>query len=205
MDHPDASEIAVDESITPEEQENEGFDWPSFAIAGIFALLIICLSLLFYALNLRSTISQKNRIIEKQQFQSSELESAMQKNQDILNILAERNLTMIKLSGLEINADGYGKIFLNANSGNAVLQVSNLPSTGMDNTYVIWKFRNNKPVKLGEFQIQGNGSAFSQINIPPSLKNNGNEFAISLESGSDVSKLTGEIYLASDENSLQSQ
>ncbi len=152
------------EKTTPvKENEDEGFNWAAFAAAASFALLIVCLSLIFYSFNLSSQISQKESVIEEQQIQIMELQNEIQQKEEMLTILESREVDMVLMSGMEVNPDGFGKIIWDSEKQQALLQVSNLPPVPNDKDYQLWIIRNNKPLSAGVFAVHDQNDRFFKI------------------------------------------
>ena len=115
---------AKDESadITPidsQEDESESSGNQFFAIAASIALFIITLSLVFYSFNLSSQLSNKEDIINQKETQISELQTEVQRKDELLSILESRTVEMVLMAGLEVNPEGYGKIIWDADKQQA--------------------------------------------------------------------------------------
>lgn len=198
-------ESTDEENITPiseaDKDEKEGFNWSAFAAAASFALLIVCLSLIFYSFNLSSEISQKESVIEQQQTQITELKNEVQRKEEMLAILESREVDMVLMSGLEVNPDGYGKIIWDSEKQQALLQVSNLPAVPKDKDYQLWIIRNNKPVSAGVFAVNSQADRFFKIeqmaDVPEQATN---AFAITMEPKGGVPQPTGDMYLMGNMN-----
>ena len=57
----------LDEPTEDIKREESGFNWPAFAAAASFALLIVCLSLIFYSFNLSSEINKQEKVITQKE------------------------------------------------------------------------------------------------------------------------------------------
>lgn len=176
--------------------EEEGFNWPAFAGAASFALLIVCLSLIFYSFNLSSQISQKESMIEQQQTQITELQNEVQQKEEMLAILESREVDMVVMSGMEVNPDGYGKIIWDSEKQQALLQVSNLPNVPDDKDYQLWIIRNNKPVSAGVFAVHNQADRFFKIEQMADVDEQSmNAFAVTMEPKGGMPQPTGDMYL----------
>lgn len=182
----------------PALENSDEFNWPAFAVAASFALLIVSLSLIFYSFNLKSTISEKEERVSRQETQITDLKASLRKKEEMLSFLRARELEMIMLSGLDINPDGYGKVFWNPGKGRALLQISNLPPAPGGKIYKLWLFKGNKPVKAGTFSLKNRGENFFLIeNMPDIRPQEAQNFAVSLEAAQGLPTLNGDIYLMS--------
>jgi len=185
---------------TPEHDDEE-FNWSAFAVAASFALLIVSLSLIFYSFNLSSTISQKEDIITSHEAQITELKSKLQHKRAMLSILEAREMTLVMLTGLDVNPDGYGKIFWDSERQQALLQVSNLPAVPKDKGYQLWLFKNNKPVSAGVFAVNNESDKFFKIEeMTEATKQSVNAFAITMEPKGGMPQPTGDMYLMGNVN-----
>lgn len=184
------------EDTTEDEGKDNRFNWPAFATAASFALLIISLSLIFYSFNLSSEISKKESIIEQQETQITELKSELRKKEEMLAILEARKVDLVMMSGMEVNPDGYGKIIWNSEKQQALLQVSNLPAVPKDKDYQLWLIKNNKPVSAGVFAINNEGDKFFKIEqMANADEESANAFAITMEPKGGMPQPTGDMYL----------
>lgn len=178
------------------EDKDEGFNWPAFAAAASFALLIVCFSLIFYSFNLSSQISQKESVIEQQQTQITELQNEVQQKEEMLAILESREVDMVVMSGMEVNPDGYGKIIWDSEKQQALLQVSNLPNVPDDKDYQLWIIRNNKPVSAGVFSVHNQADRFFKIEQMANVDEKSmNAFAVTMEPKGGMPQPTGDMYL----------
>lgn len=196
----DSDKTGSDEKTTSiDDTTKEGdseFNWPAFAAAASFALLIICLSLVFYSFNLSSEISKKESVIEQKDTQITKLKSELQKKEEMLSILEAREVDLVTMSGMETNPDGYGKIIWDSEKQQALLQVSNMPAVPKDKDYQLWIIKNNKPVSAGVFAVNDRGDKFFKIEqMADTDEKSTNAFAITMEPKGGMPQPTGDMYL----------
>lgn len=167
------------------------------AIAASFALLLISTALLFYTFNLNNTIGDKEQIITAQQVQITQLKNKVQQREELLSILSARTVDLVVMSGMAVNADGYGKIIWDPESNRALLQVSNLPPEPADKDYQLWVIKNNKPLPAGVFSVnQTDEASFFKIEeLPDVSEQAAGAFAVTLEPEGGVPQPTGDMYL----------
>jgi anti-sigma-K factor RskA len=198
-DEQEAQDTVTDiQETTSEEEETDSadFNWPAFAAAASFALLIISLSLVFYSFNLSSEISNKESVIAQQETQITELKSELQQKEEMLAILEAREVDLVMMSGMEVNPDGYGKIIWNSEQQQALLQVSNLPAVPKDKDYQLWLIKNNKPVSAGVFAVNNESDKFFKIEkMADADEQSANAFAVTMEPKGGVPQPTGDMYL----------
>lgn len=180
-----------------EEEEDRSFNWPAFAAAASFALLIVSLSLLFYSFNLSSVIDEKETVIANQETKITELTDELQRKEEMLSILESRDVDMVLMSGLEVNPDGYGKVIWDSEKQQALLQVANLPPVPTGKDYQLWLIRDNKPVSAGVFAVNDStGDNFFKIEkMVQASEQSTNAFAITMEPKGGVPQPTGDMYL----------
>ena len=204
-DENDANITSIEESDESDKSENDsdkgGFNWPAFAAAASFALLVVCLSLIFYSFNLSSEINQKEEVIAQKETQITELKSELQQKEEMLAILEARDVDLVSMSGMEVNPDGYGKIIWDPEKQQALLQVSNLPTVPKDKDYQLWLIKNNKPVSAGVFAVNNQGDKFFKIEqMADADEESANAFAITMEPKGGMPQPTGDMYLMGNMN-----
>jgi anti-sigma-K factor RskA len=202
---PDSSTTPVtsieEESTETQKDEDRSFNWPAFAAAASFALLIVSLSLLFYSFNLSSEIDQKETVITDQETRITELTNELEQKEEMLAILESREVDMVLMSGLEVNPDGYGKVIWDSEKQQALLQVANLPPVPTDKDYQLWLIRDNKPVSAGVFAVNDNSDNFFKIEeMAQADEQSANAFAITMEPKGGVPQPTGDMYLLGNTN-----
>lgn len=175
----------------------EASSWNKFAIAASFALLLVTLSLLFYAFNLSSTLEDRNQHLAKTQEIVTELRSEIERKNEMLSILESREIDMVMMQGMEANPQGYGKVIWDSENQQALLQVANLPPVPSDKEYQLWIIKNNKPISAGLFAVNDpKRDAFFKIErMEPADEQATNAFAVTLEPKGGVPKPTGDMYL----------
>ena len=183
-------------SIPQEEEEADGFDRATLAIAASFALLLVTLSLVFYSFNLSFEISSQEEVIQEQQATISELQNEIEQKEELLSILESREVDLILMSGMEANPNGYGKVIWDAESNRALLQVSNLPAVPSDKDYQLWIIKNNKPVSAGVFAVNDPAKdSFFKIEEMDGPEQSADAFAITMEPKGGMPQPTGDMYL----------
>lgn len=176
--------------------DEKEFNWPAFAAAASFALLIITLSLLFYSFNLSSEIQKKESVIAQKETQISELKSELQQKEEMLAILESRDVNLVLMSGMEVNPDGYGKIIWDDEKQQALLQVSNLPPVPENKDYQLWLIKDNKPISAGVFAVNEEDDKFFKIEkMAEASERSANAFAVTMEPKGGVPQPTGDMYL----------
>jgi len=169
-----------------------GFFWldkPRFALA-VTVLLFAALILL-----LNNIVSQ-NVTISSQQKRIAVLENEAEKNKELLNILASREIQVAIMNGLDVNPAGYGKIIWDPARRSAILQISNLPPAAKDKDYQLWVIKENKPVSAGVFDVEAEPNNFYKIeNLAEVRSKSINAFAVTLEPKGGVIQPTGKMYL----------
>lgn len=173
--------------------------WSPVATAVVFALAVICLSLLLYTLNLHRQLNDAEELATEQQRTIASLKSEIQDREQYLSVLESPDLSVIHLRGMESSPGASGKIIYSSNnSGELLLQASNLPASPVDATYQLWVVRDNEFFSAGTFHSGEEEKVFfladqdSEINVSPD-----DTFAITLEPGEGSVQPTGETYLMS--------
>lgn len=192
----DSQDVVVASMDERETVDDNGSNWPAFAAAASFALLIVCLSLIFYSFNLSSEIDKKESVISQQKTQITELKNEIQQKEEMLSILEARDVDMVLMSGMEASPNGYGKIIWDSEKQRALLQVSNLPAVPNDKDYQLWLIKNNKPVSAGVFSVKGKSDKFFKIEkMVKASEQSANAFAVTMEPKGGMPQPTGDMYL----------
>ncbi len=163
---------------------------PKFAFALSTIMLVGLAALAFF-------VYQKDKTINAQQNIIVQLKDKIQRDDELLKILSARKIDVVIMNGQEVNPAGYGKMVIDPEKKQAILQVSNLPETTSDKDYQLWVIKDNKPISSGVFGIRENktNNYFMITNIAVQDLNNINAFAITLEPKGGVPQPTGKMYL----------
>lgn len=189
------------QTLSEGEEEAEGFDRTTFALAASFALLLVTLSLVFYSFNLSFEISTQEEVIQEQQTRISELQNEIEQKEELLSILESREVDLVLMSGMEANPNGYGKVIWDAQSNRALLQVSNLPAVPSDKIYQLWIIKNNKPVSAGVFSVNDpDKDSFFKIEEMNGPEQPADAFAVTMEPKGGMPQPTGDWYLMGNRN-----
>lgn len=185
-----------EELIENEKVDEEDFNWSAFGLAASFALLIITLSLMFYAFNLRSEIDENESVMEEQKNQIAELQDELQQKEEMLAVLTSPEVDMVQMSGMEANPVGYGKIIWNEDNPQALLQVSNLPVSPPDSVYQLWILTGDDPISADIFSVTDEDEQFFLINkFSKASRQSANGFAVTLEPETGSQQPSGDMYL----------
>lgn len=187
---------AKDDQEVAEDEGEEGLDWSAFGMAASFALLIITLSLMFYAFNLRSEISENESVIEEQENQIAELQDELQQKEEMLAVLESREVDMVLMSGMEVNPEGYGKVIWNEDNPQALLQITNLPAVPADSVYQLWILTGDEPISADVFSVTDETERFFLIEkFNGNSRQSANGFAVTLEPENGSRQPSGDMYL----------
>jgi anti-sigma-K factor RskA len=199
-------EIPHQENISTAEEvsntkDHRDFAWSDLAVPTAFALLIICLSLVFYSLNLSTTLADKEEIISSRESTIAQLNNELQRKENILSILEDRETDIVMMSGLDVNPNGFGKIILNSQKRQALLHVSNLPPSPNDKNYQLWLIKDNKAVSAGIFSVEKEKETFVKIeNIAVTTEPSPPSFMVTLEPSGGSQQPSGDTYLMGNMN-----
>lgn len=163
--------------------------WAYQAAAAIF--LIVSLTFAYVTFDLSETV-------DSQQSQITELQSQLDRQEQLLTVLSGREVTLVNMNGLDPSPEGYGKILWDPDKGEAVLQLANLPAPPQDKDYQLWLIKEGQnPISAGVFNFdQPSTDLFfrvEQLNEEPSTQSN--SFAVTLEPKGGVPQPTGDMFL----------
>ncbi|MEL7833763.1 anti-sigma factor [Fodinibius sp. Rm-B-1B1-1] len=189
-------ERRIFESIESTDQYEDGQSdaniipmWVYKAAAAV--LLIGFLGLSYYTSNLSGTI-------EQQEAQITQLKSELEQQDELLSVLAAKEVRLVKMGGLEPSPEGYGKIVWDPEKRQAILQLANLPAPPEGKDYQLWLIKGNQnPISAGVFNFEQPSSDLffkvEQLNESPSPQEN--TFAVTLEPEGGVPQPTGDMFL----------
>lgn len=163
--------------------------WAYQAAAAI--LLIASLSFAYMMFDLSEQI-------DTQIAQITELQSQLERQEQLLTVLSAREITLVNMNGLDPSPEGYGKILWDSDNGEAVLQLANLPAPPQDKDYQLWLIKEGQnPISAGVFNFdQPSTDLFfrvEQLNEEPSAQSN--SFAVTLEPKGGAPQPTGDMFL----------
>ncbi|MDR9418842.1 anti-sigma factor domain-containing protein [Gracilimonas sp.] len=190
-------------AVTEEYQEREPkqapvrkLTWYKMAAAASIFFVLTSLGLALYNLSLQEDIQSQQGLISEQQTTIERLETEVQRKEELLTILEAREVDLVVMDGTEdMNPNGYGKVVWDKQSGQALLQVANLPSVPVDKDYQLWFIANGQPISAGVFAVQDpQRDNFFKIEQLQSSANEG-AFAITMEPKGGVPQPTGDMYL----------
>lgn len=167
--------------------------WAYQAAAAV--LLIAALMFGYQTLDLNDTI-------ENQQAQITELESQLDRQEELLTVLSGREVTLVNMNGLDPSPEGYGKILWDSDKGEAVLQLANLPAPPVDKDYQLWLIKEGEnPIPAGVFNFEEPSTNLffrvEHLNEEPSTLSN--TFAVTLEPKGGVPQPTGDMFLVGEQ------
>ncbi|TVR14681.1 MAG: anti-sigma factor [Balneolaceae bacterium] len=163
--------------------------WVYKAVAAL--LLIGALTLAYFNFGL-------NEIVTEQQAQITQLQSDLERQDQLLNVLAAREITLVMMGGLDPSPEGFGKIIWDTDNRRAVLQLANLPAPPDEKDYQLWLIKDGQnPISAGVFSFdQPSSDLFfkvEQIAEDPSPISNA--FAVTLEPKGGMPQPTGDLFL----------
>lgn len=163
--------------------------WAYKAAAAI--LLIGTLGLAYFTLDLTDTVDQQQAVI-------TELQGELERQDQLLNVLAAREVKLVMMGGLDPSPDGFGKILWDTENRQAVLQLANLPIPPDDKDYQLWLIKDGQnPIPSGVFSFdQPSTDLFFRVeHIEEDPSPISNTFAVTLEPKGGMPQPTGDMFL----------
>lgn len=183
------SESSPVDGNTRTKQDNVIPMWIYKAAAAI--LLLGTLGLAYFTLDLTETVDQQQAVI-------TELENELERQDQLLNVLAAREVKLVIMGGLDPSPDGFGKILWDPDNRQAVLQLANLPAPPEDKDYQLWLIKDQQnPISAGVFNFDQPASDlfFKVEHIEEEPSPVSNTFAVTLEPKGGVPQPTGDMFL----------
>ncbi|MGN8224240.1 anti-sigma factor [Gracilimonas sp. BCB1] len=170
--------------------------WYRVAVAASFIFIFTSIGLLFYSQSLEEDMRGQSQTIAQQQTTIEQLESEVQRKEELLTILEAREVDLVMMAGMEnTNPNGYGKVVWDKQGGRALLQVANMPAVPTDKDYQLWFIVNGQPISAGVFAVDDpQRDNFFKIEQLQSDAREG-AFAITMEPKGGVPQPTGDMYL----------
>ena len=168
--------------------------WRAWMPLGVtFVGLAMVLAFALYVMGLLRTIDGQNQRLVA-------IQDELSRKEELLNVLAAKQVEMVLMSGLANCPVGYGKIIWDPERRVAILQVSNLPPVSSDKDYQLWVIKSaggGQPISAGVFAIGTTEPAYFKIEQlavtdPKQIA----AFAITLEPKGGVPAPTGAMYMA---------
>lgn len=185
------SDDDADSDFTEEANESQNII-PMWAYQAAAAILLIA------SLSFAYVMFDLSEQVDSQISQITELQSQLERQEQLLNVLSAREITLVNMNGLDPSPEGYGKILWDPDKGEAVLQLANLPAPPQDKDYQLWLIKEGQnPISAGVFNFdQPSTDLFfrvEQLNEEPSTQSN--SFAVTLEPKGGVPQPTGDMFL----------
>ncbi len=122
----------------------------------------------------------------------SDLQSNLQAQQDLLNILQAEHLEMVPLNGAAAGSTMSGRILWDPAKRNALVQITGLPVESEGNQYQLWVIKEKKHYGAGVFDVTaGQASVLRPISLPVGEKQEFEGFEVTLEPKGGSSQPTG--------------
>lgn len=163
--------------------------WAYKAAAAI--LLIGLIGLSYYSSNLSEKVKQQQAVI-------TQLRGEVNQQEELLNVLAAKNMQLINMAGLDPSPEGYGKIIWDPSKRQAILQLANLPVPPEDKDYQLWLIKEGQnPIPSGVFDFDqpSNDLFFKVEQLAKASASQQNTFAVTLEPEGGVPQPTGDMFL----------
>jgi anti-sigma-K factor RskA len=166
-------------------------------------LLVGLLGLVMFSQQLAGTLDEKAAVIEEQTSRITELQTELEKRNELLAILESREVNFVIMAGLDVNPEGYGKVIWDTQNQRALLQLANLPTPPDDRDYQLWLIKDEQaPISAGVFNFERPSTDLffkvEQLQERPS--DIMNMFAVTLEPKGGMPQPTGDMYLLGQEN-----
>ena len=154
-------------------------------------LLISTIGIAYFTQNLNERVDEQEAII-------TQLRDDLDRKEQLLDVIAAREVKLVVMGGLDPSPDGYGKIIWDTENQQAVLQLANIPAPPADKDYQLWLIKDDQsPISAGVFNFEQSSEELffkvEQLNEAPSPEQN--VFAVTLEPKGGVPQPTGSMFL----------
>jgi anti-sigma-K factor RskA len=148
-------------------------------------------------------VEQQTALVEQQTATITELQTELDRRNELLAILESREVNFVIMAGLDVNPDGYGKVIWDAENQRALLQLANLPAPPEDKDYQLWLIKDEQsPISAGVFNFErpSTNLFFKVEELREDPSDIMNIFAVTLEPKGGMPQPTGDMYLFGQEN-----
>ncbi len=123
-----------------------------------------------------------------------ELESELEKKNEIIKTVQSPQIRLVNLKGLDIAPDAEGKVLWNLEQNKAVFLAFDLPKPPADKVNQLWMLKGNQPVDAGLLSFKEDGAI---LRLLDTIRDGENltAFAVTLEPKGGVPQPTGDMYL----------
>ncbi len=172
---------------TPTPRTRPDRPWYLYVSIVLGILLIIALSIFVNEL-VGTTGTQEKKI--------AELQSNLQANQEILNVLQAERLEMVPLSGVNAGSTALGRILWDPAKRNALIQAAGLSPQPEGSQYQLWVLKEKKLFSAGVFDVTaGQSGVLRLLQLPVSERQEFEGFEVTLEPKGGSTQPTGAVQL----------
>lgn len=180
---------------TPEPKQSSGFTW---VLTSILFLILIAVIIYFHTIN--SALEQEISDIKNQlagfQDEISNTNKFINDHLSLIEFFNYRNVEIVNLANGDVNTNSSGKLLISFESGEALLQLRNIPQLAIDETYQLWMVSSDLSYSLGTIIPQTDMKFYKISNIPFVPREQVDMFRITKEprGGSDLPSGTTYLY-----------
>lgn len=161
-----------------------------------FVSAAVAIILAVWSWNLTDELEIVKSELNKSHTQIARLQKEIESYMDATSLLAEPGMQFIDLAGVAPNEQAFGKVVMEADSGQAVVYMYELPPTPEGMIYQLWMVRDGVPTSVGTFTVNEDGSAKLMLDPMPDMGSIAS-FDVTIEPVGGTAKPTGMMYLTS--------
>jgi anti-sigma-K factor RskA len=166
-------------------------DRPWYLYASIIIGILLIIALIIFVNQLVGTTGLQEKKI-------SELQSELQRGQDVSGFLQAERIEMLPLTSVVPGTAMYGKVLWDPSKHNALLQTSNLPAEPEGKQYQLWILKDKKLYSVGVFDVAAEKSnMLTTMPLPVGDTKEIEGFSVTVEPKGGSSQPTGEVKLSS--------
>jgi anti-sigma-K factor RskA len=162
-----------------------------YRYASVILGILIIVALIIFVNDLIGTTGDQSKLI-------TTLQADVRHQEEMLAVLQDPQAEMMRLSAAESSSAAYGKVICDPAKGNALLQVSHLPSLPDGKQYQVWALIEKKYVNAGVLNTAPDSlTTLTMIKVPDGEKGVIEGFAVTAEPKGGSPQPTGSIILRS--------
>jgi anti-sigma-K factor RskA len=139
-------------------------------------------------------MSSLHRDLATRQEELETLQRDLAAYEDATVLLGQPGMQFVDLSGVEPNAQAFGKVVIDPNRGTGIVYMYRLPQAPEGMEYQLWVMREGKPTSVGTFTVADDGSGMLSMNAVPDPTEIAS-FEVTIEPAGGMPEPTGMMYL----------
>ncbi|MBN1300157.1 MAG: anti-sigma factor [Melioribacteraceae bacterium] len=193
-------DITGDQNIIKSDGTNttkKNISYLPWIILAILTVLLFALTIYFSNATelLETEISELNNQITGLKREVNSTNRFITENIELIEFLNNKKIDIVNLQSSELNPDSYGKLLISFDTGEALLQMKDMPPISDDESYQLWMIGKTESFSLGIILPRPGYDYYRIYNVPSVDKKDIRLFRITKENKAGTETPTGSTYL----------